>query len=197
MIDWKEVRTALRFNVRKMEEHIPFYSYSEESKALRTDEKFSSLILNELRKSKKKLFDLLDTAYEMQRENLTKDLHSLRDDIDIFLDELKARRLRWDNELSTRTIKEVVKLDVEILNNTILLEKEIDLLRHALASAKKTRAGFLEKDMQNIERGKEITKKIARNLVVAFKQRDAILNLEKESDSMVIEHLKKQIERKY
>ena len=197
MIDWKDVRDSLRSKVKMMEEHIPLYEYSEESKALVTDEKMTSLILKELRKSKKRLFDLLDTSYEMQREFLTKDLHSMRDDIDIFLDELKVRRLKWDRELSTQTVKEIVKLDVEILNNTLLLEKEIDELRKALISPKRRGRDIPEKDLEAIERGKAQTKKVARTLVVAFKLRDALFSLERKTDSILINQLREEIEGKY
>jgi hypothetical protein len=197
MIDWKDVRDALRSRVRRMEEHIPAYDYSEEHRALRTDEKVVALILRELRKSKGKLFDLLDTSYEMQRESLTKDLHSMRDDIDIFLDELKVRRIKWDREMSTQTAKDIVKLDVEILNNTLLLEKEIEGLKKALLSAKKTAGGFPENYLEGIEKRKAQAKKVARALVVAFKLRDALFGLERKTDSILVDQLRKEIEGKY
>jgi hypothetical protein len=195
MEKWSDARAASYKAAKSMEALIPGYSYGEEHEALHTDERFTGVVLAELRKSKAMLFTLLDTSYQMQRESLTKDLHGIRDDLDIFLDELKVRRLRWDPGISSSALREIIRLDADIHDSALLLESAIKGLEHCVLGAGKPMEGDGD-ECEDIEGKKACVKSLIRKIMVAFRQRDALFNMERSVDSRLLEKLKREVEEK-
>src|SRR4030067_1951439 len=105
---WKEVKTKMWARIKEIEKLIPSYDYSEKHSMMATDEKMTDIIHQELRTSKKLLFNILEGAYEQQKEGLTNDLQKIRDEVDVFLDGVKIKHVKWPETIPEEFLEKIV-----------------------------------------------------------------------------------------
>jgi len=163
---------------------IPGYDYSAEETAHRTDETFCSLMVENLKLSKKTMFNILETAFELHRELLLKDFEGLRDEIGVFSDEIRARAFKWDSEKSQKWLERMVDYDYRILTMLGNLIKGIQGLHKELLSS-----GKGVRELRTLDEHTGSLKENLDEIVILFKERDAVCNireasLEKSFDSM-------------
>ena len=178
---WKEVKTKMWARVKDIEKEIPGYDYSETHHMIVTDDKVKDMFILELRKSKKTLFNVLETAYEQQKEGMTKDLHKLRDDVDIFLDEVKVKHpVKWPESIPQEFLEKIVTHDSDILKELPKLNAKLEEIAKLLLDIEKERAGAVPYDREQadrLHRNVSEAKKLADGLVRLFKERELLINL--------------------
>ena len=176
---WKDVKTKLWARVKEIEKDIPSYDYSEVHHMTATDDKVKDLVVDELRKSKKLLFNILETAYEQQKEGLTTDLHKIRDDLDIFLDEVKVKHeVRWPQKIPEEFLEKIVAHDSEILRAIPRLNGELEDIEKHMLGMEKPGSNLFDREQLDKLNGKTLSvKNHASEIVRLFKERELLVNL--------------------
>ena len=126
---WKEVKTKMWARIKEIEKLIPSYDYSEKHSMMATDEKMTDIIHQELRTSKKLLFNILEGAYEQQKEGLTNDLQKIRDEVDVFLDGVKIKHVKGPDRIPEEFLEKIVTHDSEILKELPRLNSQLGEIR--------------------------------------------------------------------
>jgi hypothetical protein len=169
---WDSVRETRTMKIKSLSGFIPGYCYSTEGLAQRTDETFCSLMVENLRACKRLMFNILETAFELHRELLLREFEGLRDGIDVFSDEIKARAFRWDRNKGQRWLEKLVDYDYRILTSLGNLYRGIEgLQREFLASGRGIR------EARSLDEHTGLLKKGLDEIVILFKERDAICNI--------------------
>ena len=200
MGEWEKARNEMLNQVGEMEKLIPGYSYSDKADALHTDEKLCELVVRKIRESKDKLFHVIQFLYESDvEERLDKDLQMLRDELDIFSDEIKARYCEW-KILTVGWIKKAIDHDIGLVRGTEKLNKMLDeLLKQALKLEKVKVDHMILKDPKFWEKMEKKTKdaeKQADELVRLFKEREAICNIKAVDLEKTYEKIREDIRKK-
>ncbi len=173
---WKETKAKMWARIKEIEKSIPSYDYSEKHRIIATDERITDIMHDELRKSKKVLFSILETSYERQRESLTTDLKKIRDEIDVFLDGVKVKHVRWPDSIPEDFLEKIVVHDSEIL-------RELPRLNSELGEIRKLLLGMDGQDLSDREQLAKLNNKImelkgrVNGLVQLFREREFLLNL--------------------
>ncbi len=184
MSEWNITMKTRTMKIDSLKKFIPGYDYSTENMAHRTDEIFCSLLVENLRVCKSVMFNILETAFELHRDLLLKDFEGLRDEIDMFSDEIKARAFKWDREKSRKWLEMVVDYDYRILTSLGNLFKGIEgLHKELLSSGKGTH------ELRVLDEHTSRLKDKLDEIIILFKERDAVCNikeatLEKTFDSI-------------
>jgi len=184
MSEWDMTMKTRAVKIGSLKKLIPGYDYSAEETAHRTDETFCSLMVENLKLSKKTMFNILETAFELHRELLLKDFEGLRDEIGVFSDEIRARAFKWDREKSQKWLERMVDYDYRILTSLGNLIKGIQGLHKELLSS-----GKGVRELRTLDEHTGSLKENLDEIVILFKERDAVCNireasLEKSFDSM-------------
>jgi len=184
MSEWDMTMKTRAVKIGSLKKLIPGYDYSAEETAHRTDETFCSLMVENLKLSKKTMFNILETAFELHRELLLKDFEGLRDEIGVFSDEIRARAFKWDSEKSQKWLERMVDYDYRILTSLGNLIKGIQGLHKELLSS-----GKGVRELRTLDEHTGSLKENLDEIVILFKERDAVCNireasLEKSFDSM-------------
>ena len=176
---WKEVKTKMWARIKEIEKDIPAYDYSEMHHMIATDDKVKDLMVDELRRSKKLLFNILEGAYEQQKEGLTPDLQKIRDDIDIFLDEVKVKHeIKWPQKIPEEFLEKIVTHDSEILRDIPRLNGELEEIhKHILGMEKPGTSLFDREQLDKLNAKTLSVKNHAAEIVKLFKERELLLNL--------------------
>jgi hypothetical protein len=173
---WKEVKAKMWARIKEIEKSIPNYDYSERHHMMATDERMTDIIHDELRKSKKTLFSILEASYERHREPVVKDLKKMRDEIDTFLDGVKIKHVKWPGSIPEDFLEKIVVRDSEILRELPRLNSELEEIIKLL----------LGMESQDMPEGEQLDRLNARtmeakgrveSLVSAFREREMLLNL--------------------
>ena len=190
---WKEVKVKMWARIKELEKAIPAYEYSEAHNVNATDEKVKEIFLKELRESKKSLFYMLESAYEQQKEGMTRDVLKLRDDIDIFLDEVKIKHtIKWPEDIPLEFLEKIVIHDSDIIKELPKLNQKLEEAGKILMDLEKERPGAVPFDREQEDKlhsRLSEAKRLADELVKLFKEREMLLNLrhirrEREYDDM-------------
>jgi hypothetical protein len=176
---WKEVKTKMWARIKEIEKEIPAYDYSEMHRMIATDDRMKDILLDELRKSKKLLFNILEVAYEQQKEGLTADLHNIRDDIDIFLDEVKVKHeIKWPEKIPEEFLEKIVAHDSEILRAIPKLNGELEEVQRQILVMEKPGTSFFDREqLGNLNERTRSVKTHTLEIVKLFKERELLLNL--------------------
>lgn len=194
---WKEVKTKMWARIKEIEKSIPSYDYSERHHIISTDEKMTDLIHDELRKSKKLLFNILEGSYEQQKEGLTNDLQKIRDDIDIFLDGVKVKHVKWPETIPEEFLEKIVIHDSEILRDIPKLNSELEEVEKQILGMEKPGTSLFDRELLDRLNSKTLDIKNRINeLVKLFKEREMLLNLKHIHREDVYEELRSEIETK-
>ena len=172
MAGWDEAAGSRTLKLESLEKLIPGYSYSSRDLAYRTDEFFCRTMVANLRVAKNDMFNILNTAFELHRELLLKDFESLRDEIDVFSDEIRARAFKWDSAKSQKWLGRLIDYDYRLLTGLGNLLNGIKSLHKEFLSSK----GRLKETKKLDAHTKNLTK-ILDGLVVMFKERDTVCNI--------------------
>ena len=179
---WKKARGETLNVVKKLEKIIPDYSYQDTEASLVTDDKICSLLVDKLGKSKIHLFDLTSYLYTIHREDkINRILVGLRDSIDIFSDEIKARYCKWRN-VPSEWLRKIIRYDRDLIKGVNKLYDDIETMKSSIFHMKRMRI-----HKKNVEIMPEEWNKYKRQvkridddldeLVRLFKEREAICNL--------------------
>lgn len=190
MSEWREARESRTEKVGFLEKLIPGYDYSHEDCAHATDERLCSLLVEQLREAKRTLFNTLETAYELHREMLLKDFEQLRDDLDIFSDEVKARAFEWDRSKPCEWLERLIDHDYRLISGLGNLRKELDRLHREFLSSDENAHDLRELNalIKTIERKTE-------DLAVLFKEREAICNIKEASLEKTFDRIRSRIRK--
>jgi len=179
MDDWEQVK-SLAPETKKMEKLIQGYSYATKQLAVITDENVCQNIVKGIRQAKVSLFNVIELLFEIEKEEpLSKSIQILKDELDIFSDEVKARYCDW-KEQNTKWMIRLIKHDHEIVSgiaslNIILQNMYEELLRgRSLLSENELEQGRLWAKLK--KQLPEIEERVDK-LVTLFKEREGICNL--------------------
>ena len=178
--------------IRELERLIPFYEYSSSDTAMATNDKFCKLILEKLRVSKDILFNIINTCYEMHIGGEFKEFESIRDELDIFLDEIKVLHMRWNRGMSEKWLEKIISHDLNIIKNSDQLAKNLEILFKKIMRAEKRDSAFwngMSKDTTVVEEQLD-------GIVRMFKEREALLNLRPLSFEKTYRAARKEISEK-
>ena len=95
---------------------VPLHNYLDRDTAHLTDEWLSRIIVEGIREAKKDLLDSLNRAFESSHESL-EDLRRVRDVLDVFSDELKARDFECRHPPSQEVHNRIQSLDRQIMKH--------------------------------------------------------------------------------
>lgn len=178
MVDWERLRHDP--DIKYIEKLVEGYSYADGHSAVITDEKFCSLLIRRIRESKATIFNMIEFLYEVEREEpLSRDLQRLKDELDIFSDEIKARFCDWA-DLDEHWIRKLVWHDVSLIKGLEKLNEELQEIYEKLIRDKSLATGPGEDDRKLWEFVKSRLPGIGRQvdgMVVMFKEREGICNL--------------------
>ncbi|MBI2675053.1 MAG: hypothetical protein HYX24_01240 [Candidatus Aenigmarchaeota archaeon] len=197
MEGWKKARDETYPIVKELARIAPGYSYEDEGKAIATDQKVTDVIVRALRSCKNRLFFTIQLLYELQHESLNNGLEDLRDEIDIFSDEIKARRCKWSYS-SVELLKKLVRQDYRFITMLKELDSMLETVHNDALEMKEIRYGHkAEFEPGKVSRLKQDIKKafgMVQELVVLFREREAICNLEAATLEKTFERISRQLE---
>ncbi|MCK4497423.1 MAG: hypothetical protein KAU24_04450 [Candidatus Aenigmarchaeota archaeon] len=175
---WKMVKNKMSIEIKAVEKFIPAYDYSSESRAEATDGKICKFMIEEVRKSKDYLFHIIQVAYELHEESLDKNFQGLRDDLDIFSDEIKVRNFQWSRDLSQAWIEKLIKHDYHLVQQMHKLNKELDDLHKIFLKVVKLYPKKTDpKQLEQVRKLIKLLEKAVDKIVLTFKEREVICNL--------------------
>ena len=197
MVDWEEVR-SLASEAGPMEKLIRGYSYSEKDKAIRTDEKVCHHFVNGIREAKGILFNIIELLYELEKkEPLSAHLQKLKDELDIFSDEVKARYCEWKG-LNVKWTVELVKHDHDLITGLEVLNMRLRRLNKEVLDDKALLSGDQDAENRLWEHVKgqfpAIEERID-SLATLFKEREGICNLRPLALDKTFDFIQKRIEK--
>ncbi|MCX6814989.1 MAG: hypothetical protein NTY20_05060 [Candidatus Aenigmarchaeota archaeon] len=195
---WKEVKTKMWARIKEIEKLIPSYDYSEKHYMISTDEKMTDLVHDELRKSKKILFNIIENSYEQQKEGLTTDLQKIRDDIDIFLDGVKIKHVKWPETIPEEFLEKIVIHDSELLREIPRLNSELEEIEKQLLVMEKPGTSLFDREQLDKLNARTLAiKNRVAELVRLFKERELLLNLKHVHREHEYEELREGMETKF
>ncbi len=181
MEGWKKAREETSFILKHLEKMVPGYSYEDETEAIATDQKMGDLIVKALRNCKNRLFFTIQLLYELQHESLNRDIEHLKDEIDIFSDEIKIRHCKWSYS-SPELLKKLVRHDYRLICMLRELDSLLEQIHRDASEIREIRTGHQpEFEPGGVARLKQDTRKafdIVKEMVVLFKEREVVCNLE-------------------
>lgn len=178
--EWEQAESTKFPKVRNIKKHIKDYSYSDEHNAVLTEERICEFLVKEIRAIKEILFYIIQDAYELQKEPLDTKIEKIRDDLDIFSDEIKARHFEWDINIPQNMLGRIIDMDYEIIKILDTLKKDIEKLRKAVLSVAKPGSKIFNRGKwDSVIRTIKGIKDSSDRLAKAFRERDTIANIRK------------------
>lgn len=183
---WKAVASELHPHVHELAKRFPGYSYRDRNASLHTDAELCQFLVKSLTKTKKLLFNISDYCYSLHTgKPLMRTLTVMRDETDIFSDEIKIRACSW-NDIPKEFMKRVVKSDLALVEGVETLNKNVDTIYGTIRKklnpprTKKGKARRIPpgKEFWN-DRAKELrtVRSQLRDLAVEFKEREVVCNI--------------------
>ena len=197
MIDWEQVKSSAS-ETSKMEKLVKGYSYVDESSATATDGKVCQIIIDRIRGAKNILFNIIEFLYEIEKKRpVSRHMQKLKDELDIFSDEVKVRYCSWKG-LNLKWTIELIRHDLDLLNGLDMLNTHLQRLYESLLSDKSllNESGpseeLLFKKMENRLCGIESRMD---EMVKLFKEREGIVNLRPLSLEKTFKQIQERIDR--
>ena len=190
MTEWERARESRTLKIKSISRLIPGYDYSGEESAHRTDDEFCRVMIENMRLAKGDMFNVLNTAFELHKDLLLKDFEAVRDEIDVFSDEIKARVFSWDRTKSRKWLGMLVDRDYRILNSVNTLLKDIKALHKDLLSSTKR-----VEDMKVLDSKTANLKKALDDIIFMYKEREAICNIRDASIQEDFEEIQSEIRK--
>lgn len=190
MSKWKQARESRTEKVQALEKLIPGYDYSHEGLAHRTDGNLCKLLVEQLREAKRVAFNILQTAFELHRDLLLKDFEKLRDELDIFSDEIKARTFDWDRDKPQEWLERLIDYDYRVVVGLGNLRKTLEGLEKEFLSA-----GQKVQDLKKLDVHIKRADREIENLVIMFKEREAVCNIKEAALEKTFDRIRSQIRK--
>lgn len=172
MTEWDSAFEGRPARIGSLGDMVPGYSYASKDLAHRTDEQFCILMVENIKIAKGTMFNVLHTAFELHRELLLKDFEAIKDEMDVFSDEIKARVLNWDDRKSAKWLGRLVDYDYRILSSLGDIIKSARSLHKQFLSSKQSIP-----ETRELDEATRRLKKSLGDLVVMFKERELICNI--------------------
>ena len=135
MFDWMKVRRRVGQEMQAVDKLIPHYNYALKGKARDTDENVREALRKELVRAKETLFSIVELAYKDEEKEIAGGLESVRDEIDLLLEEVKDQVLFWNEKLTDGDMEKIVRADVALVKNSQELNGILeDIKRQVLKS---------------------------------------------------------------
>jgi hypothetical protein len=191
---WKDAKQKKGSMVKFIEKLIPAYGYSDKSRAEVTDEKFCELLTDMIREMKDLLFNIINTGFESHKQILEKDFVKIRDELDIFSDEIKARHFVWDRGISQEWMEKIISYDFEIIRSTEKIRHHLNGVFDKFLKAEKPGSKMFDEDKwKDIKKTTDLLYGMAENLAILFKERDTIANIKKISLDRTFDSIRKRL----
>ncbi len=168
--DWARARGNRLLAAKELEKIIRGYDYSDTHHAELTNSHFCKIFLDKLRVSNNILFNIINTCYEMHIEGDFKRLKKIRDELDIFVDEVKVIYIEWNDYLSARWLEKLISHDLNLIRNSEMLAKNLE--------------SVFKKIMDQKKRDKKFWKKIDNSLSSIEEQLDGIVRMFREREAL-------------
>lgn len=197
MVDWKQVKSLAR-EVLTLEKAVKGYSYADKHLSIATDDKLCKLVIGRISEAKSTIFSIIDLLFELEKkEPITVHMQKIKDDLDIFSDEIKVRHCEWKG-LNIKWSVNLVKHDHDIvkgldrLNGVLRRLYEKMMVDKALMSGDELAEARLWKAMK-----KELPaiEELVDFLVELFKEREGICNLRPAALEKTYKSIQERIER--
>jgi hypothetical protein len=197
MVDWKQVRSLARESLT-MEKQVDGYSYADRHSSIATDEKLCRLVIGKVSDAKSSIFSIIDLLFELEKkEPVSVHMQRIKDELDIFSDEIKVRHCEWKG-LNVKWTVNLVKHDYDIVTGLERLNGKLGsvydkmLADKALLSDDELAEARLWKAMK-----KEIPaiEELVDSLVELFKEREGICNLRPAALEKTYKSIQERIER--
>ncbi len=180
MYSWPEAKSKMNLEFKEIQKQIPDYDYSDNQRAIVTDEKVCDLLVGEIRELKSKMFDIIELFYELQRKE-NKDFQRMRDDLDIFSDEVKVRYCKFEG-LTQEFLEKLIRHDFELITGLQKLNSDMDKLHKQAVKPKKPLST-------------ESLQRQINDLVAVFKEREVICNIKEVSLSRTYKRAQEDIRK--
>lgn len=194
------VKNKMNAQARELEKIIPDYSYADEAKALITDEHLCGHLVAELREIKDKLFAIIDVAFE-KHPQLSREFRQMRDDVDIFSDEIKVHHPSF-RQVPDEFLERIVRHDKDLVDDVQGLMKQLHtiyqtMLGYTPVTVHRDIAVYDTSFSKEIRRSKEEAKRQLVKMVIHFKEREILCNIKRISLEKTYQRLKNELEAQY
>lgn len=179
---WKQVSSEMYAQVQALKKIIQDYSYQQKADALETDQKLCQLLISHLSESKKTIYSITDFCFSLHiAKKLMPLLDMMRDETDIFSDEIKVRRCEW-KYISPEFLKKVIKSDLSLARGIEKLSSGLERLYKIIIreskTQKRTRQGYIPPEFwAEVKETLQSLRQSLRELVILFKEREVICNI--------------------
>ena len=176
---WKDAKTKMWARIKEIEKDVHDYDYSETHRMMATDDRLKDHLLKELRKSKKILFNIIEDSYEQQKEGLTNDLHKIRDEVDVLLDEMKVTHAdKWPESIPQEFLEKIVTHDSEMLRAVPKLNSMLEEAHKQILNMEKPGTGLFDRqEFDRLNARSKAIKDMVAGLVKLFRERELLINL--------------------
>jgi hypothetical protein len=175
---WERVNKKMGIDIKAVGKLIRDYDYSTEDRAEATDVKICSFMIEEIRKAKDKLFNIIQTSYELHEGSLNRYFQGLKDDLDIFSDEIKVRHFEWSKDISDEWMERLIKHDHELIGHTHKLNQELEGIYQLVMDVIKLYPERTNpEELEQVRKMIKVLEKDIDNIVLIFKEREAICNI--------------------
>jgi SMC interacting uncharacterized protein involved in chromosome segregation len=103
---------------------------------------------------------------------LIRNFEKVRDEMEVFSDEVKSRAFSWDSAKSQKWLGKLVDYDFRILSDLGNLKKQVDGLHKELLDS-----GSSVRDMSQLDEHALQLKKKLDSIVVRFREREVVCNI--------------------
>lgn len=192
--EWDDVKTEMSSEFSKLKKAAPGYSYEDTHAAIATDEKFCNFIVEQIRVSKDRLFNITELLYELKIDALSKLAEDLRNDIDIFSDEIKVRHSSMDI-LTEHWAKRIVRHDYDLMEGIGELNARLERLLRMITDLRKigSRGPYQPDELEKIRKEVKNICGSVDELVRIFKEREAICNIKSVSFDRIYRKIKRDV----
>ena len=191
---WIEVREMKTSFIKKMDKTLSGYSYADKPHAFSTNQKLGEYLIKSLRKSKSRLFDIVQFLYEVQSEKISSHFEKYRNELDHLSDRIKVRHFEWHG-LPEKFLQKILDLDRELMRCEKAIAQAVEEIYRLSVGFK--RADHKEFDVKGIERASGKLEKIIRSMTMAFEKRSALIEIKKSDLELDYRRIEREIEQKF
>lgn len=180
---WDKAKSKMNEEYKEIVKFVRDYEYSDIPTSIRTDEKIIEFFFKKIRESKDKFFGIIQLCYELHHDSTSDNYQRLRDDVDIFSDEVKSRYCQFKN-LTQVFVEKLIKHDHDIVHALDKLVSDLDIVHQKII-----------KDQPVSINIPELRKDIAR-IAILFMEREVVCNMSQVSLEKTYERLQDEIREK-
>ncbi len=195
MSGWKTIKEKKKLTIESIESIVDYYNYSDKHAAQLTDEKICEFLTNRIRECKEIIFEMIQLGFEAHKQALENDLVKIRDELDIFSDEIKMRVFKWDEGIPEEWLERLVSHDFEILKASKRICENLKSVYHRFLEAEGELKLFDEDEWRRMKNRIEEIYHDIENLAILFKERDVICNIRKIALERTFEEIRKRLRK--